>query len=70
MKSIQVEIAAGERRCKVDAVALAAWGRALLDDILFEAARRVPERDEQASVSATLHFTVRVDESGALVVER
>ena len=71
MKSLLVHLPAGERRCTVEASALESVARALIDDLLFETARAVPDAAGAGEVAATLTFTVTLDPaSGALRINR
>lgn len=69
MKTLAIEVAEGERTCRVDAEALQAFAKALLDDLLFTAARAAPEVPPGQAVRAQISFTISVDpRSGQLVV--
>lgn len=72
MKTLTIAIGDNERRCDVDASELQAWSRALLDDLLLEAAIAVGERDGAgtAPVAVDVTFSFSVDEHGAIVVAR
>lgn len=61
MRSILVQLPPGERRCTVAAAALESFAREIIDDLLFQAARAVPDDAAAGQVEATLTFTVMLD---------
>lgn len=72
MNTLTITLAAGSRRCDVDAAELEAWSRALLDDLLLAAAIAAGERPAPDATPLTVsqEFRISVDANGALRVER
>ena len=71
MKNLVVHLPAGERRCAVEADALAAFAKTLLDDLLFEAARALPANGDIRQVQASVTVTVTLDaDNSALRISR
>lgn len=68
MKRIRIELSDSQRSCAVDPGELHTWSKALLDDILFEAAQRVSEQREVGAVTAVINFRVRLDDDGASII--
>lgn len=62
MRSLVVHLPAGERRCAVEADALTAFARTLVDDLLFEAARNLPvDGGEIREVQTTITVAITLD---------
>lgn len=70
MKTLRIALPAGARRCTVDPDELEHFARALLEDLLFEAARAAGDDAAAGSVAVDLQFTVRPDPDGGLRVIR
>lgn len=72
MNTLTITLAAGSRRCEVDAAELEAWSRALLDDLLLAAAIAAGERSapDATPLSVSQDFHISVDAHGALRIER
>ncbi len=68
MNSIRIQLADGERSCTVDAGELQAWAKALLDDVLFEAARQIAEARHDDGACAGVHFSVSLNGDGTLII--
>jgi hypothetical protein len=70
MNSIQIQLSDTDRTCTVDEDELHGWSKALLDDILFEAAKDVSKSGPAGSVRVIASFVVRVDDhSGSVLIE-
>ena len=70
MSSIRVHLSDTERTCAIDSDEAAAWNQALIEQILFEAAKSVPAAADDTAVSATLTFRIAVDpHDGSLVIK-
>ncbi len=70
MTRIRIQIPERERSCAVDAGELQAWGKSLLDEILFAAARQVTAPPSNPAVCALFEFRVtHDDEDGSIIVE-
>ena len=66
MKTIHVQL--NDRSCAVDDGDLAEWARTLLDDVLFDAARRVSNGGES---KASVDFVIDIgEEDGSIVIAR
>lgn len=70
MKTLAVQVAEGERACRVDLEALQTFAKGLLDEMLFTAARAAPGVPPGHPIQAQISFMVSVDPlSGQLVIE-
>ena len=68
MNSIRIQLTDGERSCTVDAGELQAWAKALLDDVLFEAARQIAESGHENGACAGIRFSVSLDGDGTVII--
>lgn len=69
MKQISVRLSGEARSCLVDTGDLQAWGKALLDEILFEAAKQVSAAGDATPASVALTFAVDTADVDTLVVK-
>ena len=70
MSSIRVQLSNTERLCAIDSEDFAAWNKALLEQVLFEAAKSVSAAPDGTAVAATVEFRIAVDPGdGSLVIE-
>ncbi len=70
MNPIRIRFANDVRACTVDDDELREWGKAVLDDILFDAARTVSDGNAAAPVATRMTFHVSLDEGdGSLLIE-
>ena len=71
MTSIRIHIADRERSCLVGADELHTWSKALIDEILFEAAKQVSEQHDVGAARAVVNFRVLLDgDDGSIIIER
>lgn len=70
MTSIRVHLSDVERTCAIENEELGAWNKALIERILFAAAKTVSADPDQTPVSTTVTFHIAVDpEDGSIVIE-
>jgi len=70
MNTIKIRVSDTERTCAVDPDELTAWGTALIDDILFQAARSVAASGEPGWLGATVSFRIALDrEDDSILIE-
>ena len=70
MTSIRIHLSDSDRSCLVGADELHTWSKALLDKILFEAAKQVSEQQEAGAVRVVANFRVLLDgDGGSLIIE-
>ena len=70
MNSIRIHLSETERTCTVDDDELQDWSKALLDEILFTAAKNVSKSEAASSVRAMVSFSVTVDgDNGSILIE-
>jgi hypothetical protein len=70
MNAIRIQLPDTERTCTVDEDELHDWGKALVDEILFEAAKDVSDRGAAGSIRTTVSFNVTVlSDNGSILIE-
>ncbi|MDA0823163.1 MAG: hypothetical protein O3C28_12180 [Proteobacteria bacterium] len=70
MNAIRIQLSDAERTCTVDENELHGWSKALLDDILFAAAKDVSKPGAEGFVRVIAPFVVRVDaDDGSVLIE-
>ena len=70
MNSLRIQLSESQQTYTVDNAALQRWGIALLDEILFTAAKTLAENEHGAPVNANLSFNITADpDAGDIVIE-
>jgi hypothetical protein len=70
MNTIRIQLSDGDRDCAVGAQDLQMWSTALVDQILFEAAKNASQQGAKKEASAVISFRVTVDnEDGSLQIK-
>ena len=70
MNSVRVRLSDSERSCAVDPGELQAFSKALLDEVLFEAAKGVAQQHAPGAVAVVINFRVVLDsDDGAVLIE-
>lgn len=70
MTSIRILISDSERSCLVGADELHSWSKALLDEILFAAAKQVSEQHEAGTLQVVANFRVLLNrDDGSIIIE-
>lgn len=68
MKRVTIQLPGQARQCVVEVADLQAWSGALLDHVLFEAARQLPSTGAAAPLVVTVTFELEVPADGEAVV--
>jgi hypothetical protein len=69
MNTIRIHISDTERTCAVDGDELTAWGKALIDDILFAAAQTASASNDPTELRTTVPFRITLDrEDGSVLI--
>lgn len=70
MTSIRIHLSETDRSCLVGAGELHTWSKALLDELLFEAAKKVSAQQEPGGVQIVANFRVLLDgDDGSIIIE-
>lgn len=68
MNTIRIHLSDSDRSCTVDAEELQIWGKQLIDDVLFAAAKTGSGKPGSAPINANVTFQVAVEDDGSILI--